>query len=325
MTPSASSDRPAQPSVGLIVPCFDEEEVLPALFESLGPVLDRLGPEARVLLVNDGSRDGTADLLDAQCARDPRYGVLHLSRNFGHQAAITAGLQHVRGDVVVLLDADLQDPPDLVPAMIATWREGYDIVYGVRQKRKEAWVLRAAYRVFYRLLKRMANVDIPLDAGDFSLMDRRVVDLLNRMPEQNRFVRGLRGWVGFRQTGLPYERAERRAGAPKYNLPRLMRLALDGLVSFSIVPLRLAVWLGLATSLFGFLYLIYAVAERLLVGTTPPGWASLVVLILLLGGIQLVMIGIIGEYVGRIFEEVKGRPRFIVARESGWARDEGHG
>jgi len=324
MTPSAAPERPACPSVGLIVPCYNEEEVLPALFETLEPVLDRLGPEARVLLVNDGSRDGTAGLLDAQCARDSRYGVLHLSRNFGHQAAISAGLQHVRGEAVVLLDADLQDPPDLIPAMVATWREGFDIVYGVRQKRKEAWVLRAAYRVFYRLLKRMANVDIPLDAGDFSLMDRRVVDLLNHMPEQNRFVRGLRGWVGFRQAGLPYERAERRAGAPKYNLTRLMRLALDGLVSFSIVPLRLAVWLGLATSLFGFLYLVYAVAERLLVGTTPPGWASLVVLILLLGGIQLVMIGIIGEYVGRIFEEVKGRPRFIVARETGWAGED-HG
>lgn len=309
----------ATPELGVVIPCFDEEAVLPALFEELTRFAQALPGKVWFLLVNDGSRDRSAALLDAQCDRDPRFAALHFSRNFGHQTAVSAGLAHVRGDVVAVLDADLQDPPAVVLQMIAKWREGYDVVYGVRQNRKEGPLLRACYAAFYRVMRRVANVEIPLDAGDFSLMDRRVVDLVNAMPEHNRFVRGLRGWVGFRQTGLPYDRAARAAGEAKYGFRKLFRLALDGLVSFSSLPLRLAAWLGLFASVLGFVLMLWALVAAFVSETTPPGWASTAVIVLFFGGVQLLMLGVLGEYLGRIFDEVKGRPHFVVAHRRGWA------
>jgi dolichol-phosphate mannosyltransferase len=256
------------------------------------------------------------------CRADPRFGYVSLSRNFGHQTAVSAGLRFIAGDIVAVIDADLQDPPDVIPEMIEQWRRGYDVVYGVRRNRKESLPLRAAYALFYRLLTRVARTKIPLDAGDFCIMDRKVVDHINAMPEHNRFVRGLRGWVGFRQVGVPYDRAVRRAGEPKYNFLRLLELALDGLVSFSSVPLRLASWMGAVFSLFGFALLVWAFVSAIVLKNPPPGWASLAVMLLFFAGVQLLILGLIGEYIGRIFEEVKNRPIFIVADKAGWV-DEG--
>lgn len=310
----------ATPALGVVIPCFDEQAVLPALFAELERFAARAPGPLWFLLVDDGSRDATPRLIDEQCARDPRFAAIHFSRNFGHQTAVSAGLAHVRGDVVAVLDADLQDPPDVVLQMIEKWREGYDVVYGVRQNRKEGVLLRACYAAFYRVMRKVANVDIPLDAGDFSLMDRRVVDLVNAMPEHNRFVRGLRGWVGFRQVGLPYDRAARAAGEAKYGFRKLFRLALDGLVSFSSLPLRLAAWLGLIASAIGFLLMLWALVAALFMEKTPPGWASTAVIVLFFGGVQLLMLGVLGEYLGRIFDEVKGRPHFVIASRAGWAQ-----
>lgn len=246
------------------------------------------------------------------------FGCLRLSRNFGHQIAVRAGLHHVRGDAVGVIDADLQDPLSALVEMFQKWREGYDVVYGVRQNRKESFILKASYALFYRLLKKVAQIEIPLDAGDFSVMDRRVVDLLKSLPEQAPFIRGLRSWVGFRQIGVPYDRAGRAAGESKYSVWRLIELAIQGFVSFSTVPLRLAVWLGLITSGFGFALAVWALVAALAYRQTPPGWASLAVIFLFFGGIQLIMLGILGEYIGRIFDQVKNRPLFIVDRSVGW-------
>jgi len=314
--------RPDKPHLGLIIPCFNEEEVLPSLFKELHTFIISSGLDCSVLFVDDGSKDRTPQLIEDACRNSPLFAGIRFSRNFGHQTAVSAGLRFIRGDVVAVLDADLQDPPDVVLKMIEQWRNGYDVVYGIRTNRKEGYLLRSAYAVFYRLLKRMANIDMPLDAGDFSLMDRKVVNLINQLPEHNRFVRGLRGWIGFQQVGLPYERAARHAGSTKYNVSRLFNLALDGFVSFSTVPLRLATWVGLLTSALGFFLALWVVGSALFLQKVPPGWASLAVMLLFFGGIQLIVLGIIGEYVGRIFEEVKNRPHFLVSTSSGWVQQD---
>lgn len=316
--PTDAFARPAQPELCLVIPCYNEEAVLPRLVAQLADFVRATPHPVRVLLVDDGSRDRTFALIEEACRANPAFGGLRFSRNFGHQTAVSAGLRFARGDVIGVLDADLQDPLAVVSQMLARWREGYDVVYGVRQNRKEGALLRGAYALYYRLLKSIANIDLPLDAGDFSLMDRRVVELINAMPEHNRFVRGLRGWVGFRQIGLPYDRAARAAGETKYSWRRLFKLAFDGIVSFSSAPLKVAIWLGIATSILGFLLIVWALVSTLFLSRTPPGWASLAVLVLFFSGIQLLMLGIIGEYVGRVFEEVKNRPLFIVDRQSGW-------
>jgi dolichol-phosphate mannosyltransferase len=257
-------------------------------------------------------------VLADRCDRDERSACLSFSRNFGHQDAVSAGLQHIRGDFVAVLDADLQDPPSVLPTFVEQWKAGYDVVYGIRSNRKEPWPLRIAYAVFYRILKKIAHIEVPLDAGDFSLMDRCVVDVINQMPEHNRFIRGLRGWVGFRQVGVPYKRDARRSGTSKYSFGKLIKLALDGLTAFSSVPLRLASWLGGLASLFGLGYLMYALLRRASGDPPPEGWTSTIVIILFLGGIQLMMLGILGEYIGRIFDEVKERPQYVVGEAEGF-------
>lgn len=313
--------RPEMPELGLVIPCFNEEAVLDRLVAELDAFAARIPCPVRVLFVNDGSRDRTADILNTVCETRPQFACIHFSRNFGHQTAVTAGLRFCRGDVIAVLDADLQDPPDVLLGMLAKWREGYDVVYGVRQQRKENALLRFCYASFYRLLRRMANVDLPLDAGDFSLMDRRVVDTINAMPEHNRFVRGLRGWVGFRQTGFPYERAARAAGETKYSLGRLFKLAFDGMLAFSSTPLRAISALGLACSLSSLAFIAYALLSKFLYAKTPQGWASLAAIVVFFGGVQLVVLGIMGEYLSRVFDEVKNRPHFIVDRSRGWIED----
>lgn len=304
--------QPETPDLSIVVPAFNEEENLETLYARLVAALDPLGLRYEIIFVNDGSRDRTLPILRALAAADPRVVVVDLARNFGHQVAISAGLDYSRGAAVIIMDADLQDPPEVLPQFIAKWREGYDVVYAIRERRKEGPLKRAAYALFYRLLKRIAHIDIPLDAGDFCIMDRRVVDLLNGMPERNRFVRGIRTWIGLNQTGLAYERHARYAGKPKYTFKKLIYLALDGLISFSFVPLRMISLAGLFVSFLSILMAIAYTIQKLTVGLSPPGFATLVVAIFFLAGIQLITIGVIGEYVGRIFEEVKARPLYVV-------------
>jgi dolichol-phosphate mannosyltransferase len=310
--------------LGIVIPCYNEAEVLPSLLDELRRVAAVVEEDVRVLFVDDGSKDRTWQLLVSACEEDRRFACMRFSRNFGHQTAVTAGLKHCPGDAVVVMDADLQDPPDLIPALIGKWKEGNEVVYAVRENRKENWLLCLCFSGYYRLLKKLAEVEMPLDAGDFSLMDRRVVDQINAMPEHNRFVRGLRGWIGFRQTGLAYDRPARAAGKTKYSLLKRLRGGMDGVLSFSSVPMRLSIWLGLGTAALGFLYLLYALWGKLVLGHNPPGWTSLVVILLVLGGVQLFVLGIVGEYLGRIFDEVKHRPLFIVDKFHGWIEQDRH-
>jgi len=301
----------SSPEFSVVLPVYNEQENVPELYRRLTDVLEPLG-DYEVIFVNDGSSDNSARLVCQLREQDSRVKLINLSRNFGHQAAVTAGIDHSRGKAVMLLDADLQDPPELLADMVAKWREGVDVVYGVRQKRKENILKRGSYFLFYRLLRVLANIDIPLDSGDFCLMDRVVVEQLKRMPEKNRFLRGLRSWIGYRQVAVPYERQARHAGAPKYTLRKLIKLALDGIFSFSSFPLRLASYLGFLMCFAGAVYLCYGVAVRLISGA-PQGWASTIGFIMLLGGTQLMLLGVLGEYVARIYEESKRRPCYVIS------------
>ena len=307
-----------RPDISVVVPVFNEEDNLAALHSGLGAVLDAEGMLYEIVFVDDGSTDGSTALLRELAGADRRVRVIELARNFGHQVAISAGLDFACGNAVIIMDADLQDPPEVLPEFIASWRSGNDVVYAIRRERKEGWLKRVAYNAFYRVLRKVANVDIPLDAGDFCIMDRKVVDLLRSMPERHRFVRGLRSWVGLRQEGLYYERQARHGGRPKYTWGRLILLALDGFVSFSQVPLRVASLLGFGISLLSFLLAGFYFLKKVLRGLNPPGFATLVVAVFFLAGIQLITIGVVGEYVGRTFDEVKRRPLYVVRRTTGY-------
>jgi dolichol-phosphate mannosyltransferase len=307
-----ANTAPNRPDLSVVIPVFNEQDNLPELYRRLTAVLGQIGSAYEIIFVDDGSRDGSLALLRGFAGADPRVLAVELARNFGHQVAISAGLDHARGAGVIVMDADLQDPPEVLPQFIDTWRAGHDVVYAIREQRKEGWLKRSAYALFYRLLQRVANIEIPLDAGDFCIMDRRVVDLLVGMPERNRFVRGIRSWVGLDQVGLAYERHARHAGRPKFTFTRLVYLALDGLVSFSYVPLRVITMLGLSVSIMSLVLAIFYAIKKLTVGLNPPGFATIVVAIFFLAGMQLITIGVIGEYVGRIFEEVKRRPLYVV-------------
>jgi dolichol-phosphate mannosyltransferase len=306
------------PTISVILPVYNECETLDKLKARLTSVLDeRLGVSFEVLFVDDGSRDGSDRIIDDFHDRDPRFKAIHFSRNFGHQAALQAGLDAAAGDAVALMDADLQDPPELLEQFIEYWREGYDVVYAVRKKRKEVFWKRAAYNIFYRTMKGVSEIDVPLDAGDFCLMDRRVVDTLVSLKERNRFLRGLRSWVGFRQIGVEYERSARHAGEPKYTLRKLMGLALSGYIGFSAMPLRLATLLGILTAGGGFLTALWAIIEKMII-KTPQGWVSLIAVTMIVGGVQLLMLGVIGEYLSRVYDEVRQRPGYIVRSRVGF-------
>ncbi len=308
------------PDISVVIPVYNEAENLPVLYARLAAVLEQSAPDYEIVFVDDGSRDASLEQLHALAAQNQRVTVVELARNFGHQVAISAGLDQSRGSAVIVMDADLQDPPEVLPQFMAKWREGYDVVYAIRERRKESWIMRAAYTVFYRLLQRVANIEIPLDAGDFCIMDRRVVDLLSGMPERNRFLRGIRSWVGLNQVGLAYERQVRHAGKPKYTFSHLIYLALDGLISFSYIPLRVITLIGFGVSLLSIVLAILYTIQKLFYGLTPPGFATLVVAIFFLAGVQLITIGVIGEYVGRIFEEVKQRPLYVLRNVIGGRR-----
>jgi len=295
-----------------VVPCYNEEESLPVLHRRLTKVLSSVTDQYEIVLSNDGSRDGTLETIRKLAVADPHVCGVDLSRNFGHQVCLTAGLDHARGEVIVMMDADLQDPPELIPRMIERWRAGADIVYAVRRKREgESFFKKATAAVFYRILRASTKVAIPVDTGDFRLIDRCALDAVLAVRESNRFLRGLFSWVGFRQEPIYYNRKARYAGETKYPLRKMIRFAMDGVTSFSTAPLRVAVWLGLMTAGFAFLYGLRVIYQGM-AGLTVPGWASTTVSVLFLGGIQLVTIGLLGEYVGRIFDEVKRRPLYLV-------------
>lgn len=304
--------RGKTPGLSVVVPLRDEEESIGELDRRLRSVLDALDLDAEVVFVDDGSLDATSARLAEIERRDPCIRVVRLSRNFGHQAAVCAGLDHARGRAVVVMDGDLQDPPELIAEMVRLWRQGHEVVYAVRRSRSESLPKRLAYAAFYRLLRSISDLDIPLDSGDFCLLDRKVVDVMVHLPERLRFVRGLRTFVGFRQVGLPYDRPARGAGRSKYPLWSLARLAVDGLVSFSSYPLHLVTQLGVAAAGLAAALTSWVVWDAFAHGTSPRGWASTVVVVLFMSSIQLISLGIMGEYVRRIFVEVKGRPTYIV-------------
>jgi glycosyltransferase involved in cell wall biosynthesis len=307
------------PRYSILVPAHDEEAVLPECHRQLKEVMDSTGERYELIFIDDGSRDRTGEVLEALAAADPNVKVLSFSRNFGHQVAITAGMDHAAGDAVVVIDADLQDPPAVILEMIEKWKEGYDVVYGRRGERQgETAFKKATAYVFYRLLRSMTEVDIPTDVGDFRLIDRKVCDVLMRMQERNRFVRGLISWVGFRQTAVSYVREKRFAGDTKYPLSKMLRFALDAIFSFSHRPLKLASYLGLLTSFAGFAYFGYAIYLKVFTDRTVQGWTSLIGFTLVFDGIVLLILGIIGEYLGRIYDESKNRPFYVVREKLGF-------
>lgn len=318
--PAAPGAVPAgRPTLSIVVAAYNEEDVLDILFARLGEVLAGLGESYEIICVNDGSRDRTAEILAAHHARDPRIRVINLARNFGKELALTAGLDATCGRAVVPLDADLQDPPELIGDFLRLWREGYDVVYAVRDARDtDSWLKRTTANAFYAMLRRVSNVEIPPNAGDFRLMDARVVEALRGLRERNRFMKGLFSWVGFRQTSIGYQRPVRAAGKTKFNYWKLWNFALDGITGYSTVPLRVATYFGLLFALLAMLYGLYLLIRTMIWGTDVPGYASTMVAVIFMGGIQLVVLGIIGEYLGRLYSEAKGRPLYIVESRLGF-------
>jgi len=305
------------PAVGIVIPVFNEEAVLPELFQRLTAVFDAQ-PEVKweAVLVNDGSRDQTAALVRAQAAADPRFKLLELTRNFGFQAALAAGLAEAGGDALVTMDADLQDPPEIIPALVASWREGADVVRAVRRSRQETGPRRFGMDLFHGLFGRVADFPIEANTGTFGLMDRAAVDTLNRLPERHRFFPGLRTWVGFTSGEVLYDRHQRAAGQPQQTMGKLVRYALDGVFSFSYLPLRLLTYVGIFISGLGFAVGLFFIIRRLLgIEVAQTGFTTLVTLMLFIGGVQLIGIGVLGEYLGRIYDEVKQRPLYVVRRE----------
>lgn len=302
----------------VVVPVFNEEQTIAEFNRRVTESLARESTRYEVIYVDDGSRDNTVKMISTFHLENPRIKLIQFSRNFGQQTAITCGLSASSGDAVIVLDADLQDPPEFMAELIAKWKEGYEVVYAIRRKRKEGVLKRAAYAIFYRILRKIASVEIPHDSGDFSLIDRKIVEALERLPEKNRFLRGLRAWVGYRQVGIKYEREARYAGVSKYSLIKLFKLAYDGIIGFSYVPLRLSTFFGFMISIFNFIFMFILIFVKLSGGLDLPGWTSTNVLILFLGGVQLIAVGIIGEYLARIYDEVKQRPPYLVKNKIGF-------
>lgn len=301
------------PNVNIVVPLYNEEEVFDQLISRLRGVMERTELSVEVILIDDGSRDSTAALMRKVAESDSRFRSVILSRNFGHQLALSAGLSIVNAsDAILIVDGDLQDPPELLEDFYAKYEEGYDVVYAVRKKRKEGWLKRTAYSSFYRFLKKISYIDMPLDSGDFSLVSRRVIDQMNAMPEESRFLRGMRSWIGYKQIGLEYERHERQSGESKYSFKKLLELALNGIFNFSEYPIKALTRLGMLTMTVSGVYLLYVLVKRFFLGTVPDGFTAILFVVILFGGVQLLALGILGEYILRIFFQVKGRPLYII-------------
>jgi len=299
--------------VSIIVPVFNERENVELLAQRVREQFAPLSYDFELLFVNDGSTDDTAEVLQKMGDIDPSVKVITFSRNFGHQPAVTAGIDHCQGDCAIIMDADLQDPPEVVPRMVRTWEEGYDVVYATRTRREgEGGFKRITAKAFYRILNSLTDIKIPLDTGDFRLIDRKVINVLKEMPEYNRFIRGMVAWVGFRQTSIEYERKARHRGETKYSLAKMLRLALNAITAFSYRPLQIATYTGAFFAFCAFLSALYILVATLVEKRTVPGWSSLMVVVLFLGGVQLMTLGIMGEYIGRILEEIKKRPHYVI-------------
>ena len=305
--------------ISIVVPAYNEADGIELLYQRVTKAATTWNDSFELIVVDDGSRDATLAILSALSASDTRLKVLSFSRNFGHQAAVSAGLVYAEGDIIAVIDADLQDPPEELARFLQRCRDGYDVVYAIREKRKESMFKRAAYFVYYRVLRFLANIDIPLDSGDFCVISRRALDTLNALPERNRFVRGLRTWIGYRQVGMAYERQARAAGAPKYTLRSLTNLALDGMINFSYKPLRVlgvtGMLVGVMAVIAGILFFLQSVTNTTVWGYNPrdaPGWTTLILTILFLSAVQLFGLGVMGEYIGRLFEETKRRPPYVI-------------
>lgn len=297
----------------VVVPMYNEELVIEETYKRLKKVMDTIDDDYEIVFVNDGSRDKTVEKLSSICDIDSKVKLIDFSRNFGHQVAITAGMDFAEGDTIVVIDGDLQDPPELIPEMIAKWKDGYEVVYGKRLKRKgETFFKKFTAKMFYRFLNNMTDVDIPVDTGDFRLIDRKVCEALKQVNERNRYIRGLVSWLGFKQTSVEFTREERFAGETKYPLRKMLKFATDAIVSFSFKPLRLASYTGVFLSFFSFLYLIIVLYQKFFTKRAITGWASTMAVSLFFNGIVLLMLGIIGEYIGRIYDEAKGRPLYLV-------------
>ncbi|MDO8682218.1 MAG: glycosyltransferase family 2 protein [Armatimonadota bacterium] len=309
----------AKPIYSLVIPIYNEEETLPELHRRLSELMERLDAETEIIMVDDGSSDQSFQIMSDISRRDKRFKIIQLSRNFGHQTAITAGMDSATGEAVIIMDADLQDPPEVALDMIARWREGYEVVYGARDEREgESVFKKATAAVFYRTLRKLTDLDIPLDVGDFRLVDRKAMDVFNTMREHSRYVRGMFSWIGFKQTGVKYKRSSRFAGSTKYPLKKMLKLAMDGVISFSTAPLRLALNAGFFIAAISFLAGTWAIFVKLFGSGVIPGWTSILVVVSFMNGVQLILIGLLGEYIGRIYEEVKGRPLYIVKASRGF-------
>lgn len=301
------------PQISILVPLYNEEEVFATLINRLNSLISNSDLTFEVILIDDGSRDSTTKLMEETAFKDDRYKCIFLSRNHGHQLALSAGLEYAAAnEAAFIIDADLQDPPELFEDFYGKYKQGYDVVYSIRQKRKEGLFKRLGYFIFYRLMKLISYYEIPLDSGDFSLISRRVVDLINSMPEQDRFIRGLRSWVGFKQIGVEYERQERAAGEPKYKFKQLASLAFSGIFNFSYIPIRFVTFLGITAVSITIVFLLYTLMQKIFFGNVPKGFTSLFIAIVLFSGVQLIALGILGEYIIRIFYQVKKRPLYII-------------
>lgn len=308
--------------LSVIIPCYNEEENIDYLFERLTNVLDRLNLKYELICVNDGSADNTLKRLIEYHHRNPTIKIVNFSRNFGKEIALSAGIDYASGQAVIPIDADLQDPPELIEQLIAKWREGYDVVYAVRRSRKgETWFKRLTAGAFYRIIAGMTNIKIPQDTGDFRLLDRQVVEALKQLPERRRFMKGLFSWVGYRQTAIEYDRDSRYQGTTKWNYWKLWNFALEGITSFSFVPLKIWSYVGIVISLVSFVYASFLVIRTLILGIDVPGYASIMVAVLFLGGVQMISLGFIGEYLGRVYDEVKQRPLYLVRDCYGFDKD----
>jgi dolichol-phosphate mannosyltransferase len=306
----------------IVAPCYNEEGNLPELYRRVKEVMDQTGEPWELVLINDGSKDRTAEIMGELHAADPRVHYIDFARNFGHQIAVTAGIDYAQGDALIMIDSDLQDPPELALEMIEKWKEGYKVVYAVRRQRMgESWFKLFTAKLFYRIIYRITDVNIPLDTGDFRLMDRKVVNALKQMKERHRFIRGMTSWVGFSQTGVYYDRAERFAGETKYPLRKMIKFASDAVTSFSFFPLQLATYAGFIIAVLSALGVITVVIARLFGNQAFFGQATTLVMVLFLGGVQLMSLGIIGEYLGRIYDEVKGRPMYLVNEAVGFDQE----